>query len=376
VAAAKGESVEFINQSGVEAGWTLGFERDGRELLIVAVKATYNLPLNGQDPILAEEQAKLTKADEFTGEPGRSAPLRETDYSPKKLRCDVILNGSAYAPGGFPASAVEVSLRVGSMRKSFSVFGDRRWNDIMLSTSYPEPFTQMPISYDHAYGGADYNEDQPDKVSTYPENPVGVGYHPIRRRFDLLGKRLPNTAEGSNPISDVTGRYRPMSFGPVGRNFSPRYKHAGTYDQHWLDHEAPYWPADFSYAYFQCAPDDQQLPFLEGGEEVELKNLTANARLWFKIPRRRIPVTCISQKGSDVQVETVCDTLLLEPDLSRFSLTWRASIPLQRNLFELRKTVVGELPRSWYAKRRAELAGKRYYSSLAEAVAARGGRRS
>lgn len=363
--------MEFVNQSGAEAGWTLAFDRDGRELLVIAIKATYHIPPNDQKPTLAEEQVKLVLADEFTGEPGCSAPLRETDYAPRKLRCDVVLNGSAYAPGGTPTSAVEVSLRAGSMRKSFSVFGDRRWRDFILAPSGPERFIQMPISYDRAYGGADWNEDEPEKVATYSENPVGTGYHPIRHRAALLGKLLPNTSEGKIPISETKGRYRPMSFGPVGRNFLPRYKHAGTYDQSWLDNEAPFWPADFSYAYFQCAPDDQQVPLLRGGEEVELQNLTPDGVRFFRVPHRQIPVICISHKRDDVQMEPVCDTLLLEPDLGRFSLTWRASVPLQRNLFELKQTVVGDMPHSWNSRRRAQRAGKAYYASLGEAVARR-----
>jgi len=367
--------MDFVNETNVQAGWTLGFERDGRELLVIAVKATYQVPANGQEPVLAEEQDKLVLADEFTGEPGRSAPLRETDYSPLKLNCDVVLNGSAYAPSGRTATAVEVSLRVGTMRKSFSVFGDRRWQDFILPASGPEPFTQMPISYDRAYGGADCNEDEPDKVATYVENPVGTGYHPIRRGSALVGRLLPNTAEGRTPISDTKGRHRPMSFGPVGRNFFPRYKHAGTYDQCWLDNEAPFWPADFSYAYFQSAPDAQQVPYLQGGEEVELKNLTPDGFRSFRVPSRKIPVTCVPRRGRDVRTEMVCDTFLLEPDLGRFSLTWRSAIPLRRNLFELKQTVVGDMPHSWYSKRRAEQVGKTYYASLAEAVAARRGRK-
>ena len=366
--------MEFVNQSGVEAGWTLGFERDGRELLVIAIKATYDIPLHGQEPELAKGQAKLVLADEFTGEPGYSAPLRETDYAPCKLKCDVVLNGSAYAPHGVPTRAVDVSLRVGSMQKSFFVFGERRWQDFILPPSGPEPFIQMPISYDYAYGGADWNKDQPDRVATYAENPVGTGYHPLRQGAALLGSLLPNTAEGKKPISDVKGHYLPMSFGPVGRNFLPRYKHAGTYDQTWLDNEAPFWPSDFSYAYFQCAPDDQQIPYLLGGEEVELKNLMPDGTRSFRVPGRKLPVTCVSHKGEDTQTEAVCDTLLLEPDLERFSLTWRATIPLRRNLFEVKQTIVGDMAYSWYSRRRAERAGKTYYASLAEAVAARPGR--
>lgn len=375
MAAEKGPPLEFVNHSGVEAGWTLGFEPNGRELLVVVVKATYSLPASGQEPGLAEKQVKLIRADEFTGDPGLSAPLRETDYSHRKPKCDVVLNGTAYAPGGYPASAVEVSLRVGPMRKSFFVFGDRRWEDIMLSAGDPEPFTQMPISYDRAYGGADFNEDQPDRVATYPENPVGTGYHPIRRRSALLGRLLPNTAEGRTPISDTKGSFKPMSFGSVGRNFAPRNTYAGTYDQGWTDNEAPFWPVDFSYRYFQCAPDDQQIPYLQGGEEVELRNLTSDGLRYFSIPRRSIPVIFIPYHGPDIQSEAKCDTLLLEPDLDRFSMTWRMPFPLRRNMFELRQVIVGEMPYSWHSQRRAKARGKRYYSSLAELVSAKRRRR-
>lgn len=368
--------MKFTNESGLEGGWTFGFERDGRELLVVVIKGTYVLPENGTEAALAQEQIKLIEADEFTDEPGYSAPLHESDYSHRKLKCDVVLNGSAYAPAGFAAGSVEVMLRVGAMQKSFYVFGERRWEDYLLSASYPTAFTQSPISYNGAYGGADFNDDQPDKVATYVENPVGMGYHPIRSRWSLIGKLLPNTAEGRTPISEVNGRYRPMAFGPVGRNFFPRYRHAGTYDQQWLDNEAPFWPKDFSYSYFQCAPEDQQVAFLDGGEEVELRNLTQDGRRRFKVPQRRVPVTFLPQHGEDVRTNAVCDTFVLEPDLARFSLTWRAVLPLSRNLFELKETIVGELPYSWYSRRRAEKAGKRYYANVAEAVATRGGRRN
>ena len=367
--------MEFVNQSGTDAGWTMGYERDGRELLVVIAKATYQIPENGGEPVPAEEPVKLTKADEFSGEPGHSAPLRETDYSHRKLRCDVVLNGSAYAPGGVATEAVEVSLRVASVRKSFCVFGPRRWLDSMLTVSHPESFVQTPISYDFAYGGADVNDDEPDNIATYLENPVGKGYRPLRRRSNLIGELLPNTAEGWTPISGNKGRYRPLAFGPVGRNFSPRHKHAGTYDQQWLDHEAPFWPADFSYAYFQCAPDDQQVPFLRGGEEIELINLTPDGRRQFRVPCRTMPVTFQPHRGDDIQQEAVCDTLLIEPDLGHFTLSWRVSFPLRRNMFEMRQVLVGELTCSQRAQRRAAARGKTYYANLRELVASKAGRR-
>lgn len=43
---------DFVNESKVAAGWTMGFERDGRELIAVAIKATFVIQDNGGEPQL------------------------------------------------------------------------------------------------------------------------------------------------------------------------------------------------------------------------------------------------------------------------------------------------------------------------------------
>ena len=171
----------------------------------------------------------------FTGEPGFSAPLYETDYAPRKPRCDVLLNGSAYAPGGRPAERVTVSLRVGPMRKSFDVVGNRLWQagHVVTGASQPEPFTVMPISYDNAFGGVDRPR-RPGQVRGIRRTTPGPATT-IPRPEVLDGKPLPNTEETGSRSRKPKGKYRPMAFGPVGRAWQPRPKWAGTYDQKWLD---------------------------------------------------------------------------------------------------------------------------------------------
>src|SRR5436853_1981326 len=149
--------MDFVNASKVVAGWTLGFERDGRELMVVAIKATFTIPGDGDEPQLADEQVPLVEADQFTGAPGRSATLYESDYAHRKPMCDVLLNGSAYAPPGKVVRRTSVSASVGSMSKTFNVFGSRFWKKgvLGLGATEPEPFDVMPISYDNAFGGVD-----------------------------------------------------------------------------------------------------------------------------------------------------------------------------------------------------------------------------
>jgi hypothetical protein len=202
--------MKLLNATKMQAGYTMGLQPDGRELLVVVVKGTFTIPAPGKEPKLANEQAPLITADVFTGEPGLSAPLYESDYPPRKPRCDVMLNGSAYAPGGKPTDRVTVSLRVGSLTKSFDVVGNRVWKAgaLYMTSTAPEPFTVMPISYNNAFGGVDKAEEDPQKWRYYVPNPAGVGYHENTAGKFLDGKPLPNTEERGGKISNPKGSYR------------------------------------------------------------------------------------------------------------------------------------------------------------------------
>ena len=363
--------MDFVNETKFPAGWTLGFERDGRELVVVMVKATFVIPPEAGNPIVADEHIPLTEEDQFTGEPGLSAPLRETDYAHRKPVCDVLLNGTAYVPGANLERRLVVGMRVGQMVKGFTVVGNRVWRRgvASINISAPERFSRMPISYDCAFGGVDQKKDRPDEIRTFMENPVGRGYSYFKE--DLDGKPLPNTEMIDVPIEDPGGAYRPMGFGAIGRNWQPRTRFAGTYDQAWIEQRAPFWPDDFDYRYFQAAPADQHIPYPTGGEDVVLKNLTPNGRVAFRLPMMKMPVLFIPRAGKDHELAAVVDTLLIEPDLGTFTMTWRAALPLRRNCFEIRQVIVGEMPREWHQARRFH--GKPYYKGLAELVRARSG---
>lgn len=67
-------------------------------------------------------------------------------------------------------------------------------------------------------------------------NPVGRGFfHRQTDRRYVDGAPLPNAEESSNHVTGLDGNYRPMSFGPIGRNWQPCVAYAGTYDQKWID---------------------------------------------------------------------------------------------------------------------------------------------
>ena len=356
--------MNLINATKMQAGYTLGLDKDARESLVVVVKGTFLIPRHeSEEAKLAPEQVPLVTADVFTGEPGLSAPLYETDYAPRKPRCDVLLNGSAYAPGGKPTERVTVKLRVGSMSKSFDVVGKRTWKGGILgfSVSAIEPFTIQPISYNVAFGGIDKTVADPAKQKAYLPNHVGVGYHDNLNAQAVVGQPLPNTEETGKPVNNPKGSFKPMAFGPIGRQLSERVKWAGTYDQKWLDDVSPFLPKDFDERYFQAAPQDQQIDYLNGGEEVELLNLTKQGRTKFKLPIVEMPIEFTLRDRSRKEIKPVLDTLMVEPDFGRFTMEWRVSLALKRNIFEVTGIVAGRKSSGWY---RARAMGKKHFSSL------------
>ena len=357
--------MDLLNATGMQAGYTLGMEPSGREHLVVAVKGTFNISTAGREPELAEEQVPLVEADTFTGEPGRSAPVYEVDYPLRKPRCDVLLLGSAYAPDGKPVERVQVGLKLGAMTKTFNVVGDRLWQvgNSIRPGSHIRPFERMPISYDRAFGGVDDFHPDPGKHSAYMRNPVGCGFHTLLDRSLVDGTPMPNTEELKRPVEKPDGDYVPMSFGPVGRGWTPRLQYAGTYDQDWLDNVFPFLPADFHDDYFQAAPPEQQIAHPAGGEEVFLLNLTPEGRISFRLPILDVPIVFFRKRGERSETNGVIDTIVLEPEKAIFTLTWRASIPLRKNIFEIVQVLAGNMPPGWW---RARELGKNYYHSLGE----------
>jgi hypothetical protein len=365
--------MEFLNETPYVAQWTMAFDKDGRELLVVVVKGTFDIPESGGACRLSAAQVELTKADLFTGEPGLSAPLYETDFASMKARCDVLFNGLAHAPQRGRRDRVPVAVKVGSMVKQFVVTGPRQWHSGVLGARAgdPEPFDTTPFSYDTAFGGMDAAAAPDDPAPRcILENPVGRGYATSARALD--GMAMPNTEEVGQSIDSPGTRYRPMALGPIGRNWSPRAGFAGTYDKAWQDHRAPYWPDDFDPRYFQSAPADQQIAYPEDGVDIKLLNLTHDGRCDFMLPVTALPILMQARGGHDEQVSAVVDTILIEPERRTVSATWRICYRLRRNCFEQRRVIVGGIPR--VETRTTARGTKQHYRSLADVVKARWGR--
>ncbi len=335
--------MKLENATPYPANFTLTFDKAGHEQIVLVTKGTFALPADPRAPTLvAPAQLPLTEADLFGPDPGQDAVLFENDFAAHKPLCDVLCSAQAHAPGGAPVTELGVGIRLGGWAKRFTVHGPRIWlrGAAGYHPSAKRAFVTQPISYDQAYGGVDPAADNPALAAMFQRNPAGLGYYPGAQ--DREGLPLAQTAEDGidavNPDSD----YTPMAFGPVGRNWLPRRSFAGTYDDPWLEWRLPFLPQDFDERYFQAAATDQQIPYPQGGEVVQMINLAPQSQITGQIPRLHIVVQFLRKSGRVTQRIADLDTVLLLPEQALMCLTWRTHILAERDLFEFAQALVTE----------------------------------
>lgn len=319
---------------------------DGTNLLLVVVSGRFNLPPAGRasatPPRPCEEQKPVQLADVHHGPPDASSLRHEGQSAPLRLATDVLLLGRAWAPRGVAAKRVDVGLAVAPhFTKTVAVFGERVFTQgvgAIVPTS-PRPFLSMPLVYERAFGGAEPGDRTPRDYE--PRNPVGRGF--FRAAADALNQPVANIEDPRNLIRSAGDRPVPMGFGPIARSWQPRVGFAGTYDQKWIEELAPNWPPDFDPRFFQAAPPDQQAQgYLRGGERVALTGVAPNGDIQFEVPRERLLLKGYFH-GRVERKLMVLDSLLIEPDDGAFTLTWRASFPLPKGMFDHEHSTVRAL---------------------------------
>lgn len=302
---------------------------EGKSILSIIVKGTFNIPNKGLAEI-AYKQIPIFFGDEFYDSAKGGSLKFEADIVPFKPKADIVLVGKAYAPGGRSVPFVDVTLQVGTLKKTMRVFGDRHWditNDLLSpSISIPIPFNSMELVYERAFGGMD-----PLTGGRCVENPLGRGYFDKKSAKTINNASLPNLEDPEHLIKNWDDHPKPVGFGFYGKTWMPRFKYLGTYDEKWQKERCPDLPFDFRYEFFNAAhPDLQVKGYLRGDEEVILLNLSPEGKLEFKLSGIKIKVTLTKSQGIDRNAPTVSeevvmnlDTLCLIPEEKVFYQVWR-----------------------------------------------------
>lgn len=376
--------MEFRNLTPFPAVCFSAVDPADREHRVIVMKVSYRLLPGGQAygtaELVEENPVPLCMADEYLGEPGQSETHCESDLAPYKPRCDIILRGNAYAPSNQPTPAWDVRLQVSSPRgkegkfgilldKTLHISGESAFHKRLLvgwQRTDPIPTTQVRLGWDKAFGGHSLLHDPKDQQQPALldevcfSNPLGVGW--MDERWMVLAKksglvvpeRIPAPQIESpdkvlvapimtrNPDGEVDAKtmaqvaegygHTPAGLGIVGRPWAPRLVLAGTYDEAWQGKEPPGLPADFDFAYWNCAPPDQQTDYPMPGFSIRLLNLVppshaADGLYGVTLPAHRAFVLLRMHNGVLLPLPMLTDTVLVDTDTMTVSLTHRVSFP-------------------------------------------------
>ena len=325
-----------------------GLDPHSRQQHVLVVSAAF-VAVPGQPLRLADEPVAVVEDDVCYGDPTSSSVRYEGETAWEKPFVDVILNGHAVAPGGRKAERVLVDVRVGDVHKEILVNGDRQWT-LGGAPGSPQPFDKMPIVYERAYGGYDTRPANPAQHKLEPRNPVGLGFHGVPSTNPAIQTEVPNVEYPHQRMTSANSPSDPAGLGVIGRQWQPRLGFAGTYDAAWTDEQFPLLPLDFDVRHFQAAPADQQSRTLQGGEDVEIRNMTPEGRWRFSLPVLDVPVRLVYGERNGAAALRM-DTVILEPDEYRLMLLARCKIPLIRKRGPLEEIILGHVsPGWWYAR--------------------------
>ncbi|SAK74028.1 hypothetical protein AWB79_04308 [Caballeronia hypogeia] len=323
----------LTNDTKYAGGRVWGRDKEGVHEWIVVVKGTFDILSDGK-LVRAEKQVEPLLVAESNGEDGKSSLRYEADLVGPKPTTDILLNGTAYAPKGRPATEFLVSLRVADVYKQIKVVGDRTWKRGLLGNgpSGAAPVVRVPIAYERAYGGFDQSDPDPIRQRLDTRNPVGCGL--ITRE----GSPVPNF---EYPAASME-KAGPAGFGPLASYWSPRREWQGTYDDVWKKGRFPLLPADWDPRSLLCAPADQRpAQHLRGGELVELENLTPDGKLSFRLPKMYFGFRTIIDNRLERHSGRLV-TVIIEPDYPRVILVWQSVLAVRNEVDYLDETTVTE----------------------------------
>jgi uncharacterized protein YjbI with pentapeptide repeats len=237
-----------------------------------------------------------------------------------KPKAEALVVGRCHPPGGEPVPQAKVQLRIGTIDKTLTIVGDRFWEEKggFPAVSETVSFTEMPITWENAYGGPEFGR-----------NPLGKGHAPVEADEGPPLHALPNVETPDDLVVGPKKVVEPAGFAPIDQMWPQRMAKAGTYDDKWREERFPGLPEDIDRTFFNAAPEDQQIEgFFRGDEVFAIGNMHPEK----PVLSGRLPgykSRCFVNRRVDAgerfeEIETRLDTVWLFPHAEKGVLIHRA----------------------------------------------------
>ena len=285
----------------------------------LGVSALAFVPMTRTETQGQAEEGMLTEVGMWTFVADRLGKEAVLDASIPKAKAEFIVSGIAHTPGGEAQPHLAVRARVAERDKVLYVFGDRYWQGSRASA--PQPFSQMPIDWAHAYGGPKFER-----------NPLGKGHEEVLIEGTKI-KFLPNIESPHKLLDSPRRAVEPAGFMPLDIAWPQRTALAGTYDQNWLETLFPGFARDVDWAIHNVAQPDQRLERqFHPGDVYEFENLHPKRPLVSGQLPNLLARAFITRKPTGpeqlTEINLSLQTLWAFPDAERMVLIFTGSTPV------------------------------------------------
>ena len=308
----------------------IGFEQwhpNGATMAVISARGRIRIEEDGLQYF--EDGVDLVLADEFAGDPHKTAMLRCNDLIPFKPSADITLNANLY--GQESSRFLQGTVRIGDRHVAIRGCGPRHWyHDDRWRLSTPDPISELHLCYTRATGGRVVGHPDGDAD---PRNPIGTGVIHPDYTPKTVEVRAPQIVSGTDAASlNPEIPPDPAGFGPVSPWWQARQQYVGTYDDNWIANVHPRLPIDFDYRHYQVAHPDLVLPhYLLPGMVLQTEGLRPNGQnidihIPDVVPYARFGFT----DGREVPVRLHLDGMHLDltTPVPTYDLTWRAWIEI------------------------------------------------
>jgi hypothetical protein len=329
--------LQLKNKTPFAAQLALFPNQYGVDSLYMVARATFII---GKQWTLADEQQPPPSEDEYwTDDPATSSIKKASDMHIGKPTTDIVMLGHACAPESREVRQIDVGLSVGSVSKTIRVFGDRQWDNGAISSA--TSFSAMPLVYEKAFGGV--HQKAGNIIAGEMRNPVGCGFLGKREVKEIDGLSVPKLEDPEQLLGHVGDIATPAGFGFISPSWQPRLAFAGTYDENWQKTQAPYLPQDFDLRFFNVvSPDLVYSGYLAGGEPVQISGVHPGGPLKFNLPTVALTAN-VTFKSRTEHPAFNLETVLLEPDQLKLSMTWKACLRCDKETLKIREVAINLL---------------------------------
>lgn len=317
-------------------------DEEGMPQFVPLVQATFAIDPPGGTVSLLEEQPAVDVAGQWYGDPAITSVRSEPQIAFQKLATDVVMRGHACATQA-NTTQLRVGIRIGPLTKLVRVVGERFLvrRGGAVSVTEPRTFEKIPLIYERAFGGWDRRSEDAREHRCDSRNPVGVGFRIAALDVDDQ-TALPNIEYEDQLLRSYGDAPDPAGFGFMAPNWLPRAAFAGTYDAAWDMLRKPLLPRDFDRRFFNSASPGLIAPgYLRGDESVVVIGTNPQGRVAFDLPGVAPPECIVEVRGRRrISMLTVLDTVVVDMDELRLSLTWRAHVPVRNGPHDILRVAV------------------------------------